>query len=243
MTIAVVPLIFHSHLTLCFCQKVALEFAQTINIIRKEDCMSHLKRIGFILAALLSTNASANINANNGFYIGGDLGIARYDRLEGAAVGRLFDIFYTSGTSLILRPYVGYRFTDYLALEAGYNDIENQKNHDDGYWGADHYRLYSFDLAGTLIAPFANGLSLFAKGGLAYTHQNVYNKRYTDGQVIIDSTSNRMQPLLGVGISYNFTKNFATDLSYTNYISSGNIGKIILVGVGVSYTFGGNSAT
>jgi hypothetical protein len=93
MTIAVVPPNFHSHLTLCFFQKVALEFAQTINIIRKEDSMLHLKRIGFILAALLSTNASANINANNGFYIGGDLGIARYDRLEGAAVGRLFDIF------------------------------------------------------------------------------------------------------------------------------------------------------
>ncbi|MCD6039822.1 MAG: hypothetical protein K0S27_1222 [Gammaproteobacteria bacterium] len=52
-----------------------------------------------------------------------------------------------------VRPFVGYHFTDYLALEMGYDDLVNNSyaGGDGTGWGTlgpDHYRLYAIDLAG-----------------------------------------------------------------------------------------------
>jgi hypothetical protein len=196
-----------------------------------------LAKISFtILFAILGTNAAAGINAYKGFYIGGNLQAVAYSRVQGAALGGVFPF---GSSSLVARPYIGYRFNDFFALEAGYNDFVNEDNYtNNDVWGPDHYRLYSVDLAGKFIAPFESGFSVFAKGGLAYTHQNVYNQTFVGGIISANTNSNQIQPLVGLGTSYNFNKNFAAELGVNYYFPVGNIGEISVLGLGINYTFG-----
>jgi opacity protein-like surface antigen len=197
--------------------------------------------VALLLSTLINTPAIAAINANPGFYVGGDIATVVYDRPKGAA----FD-FFDNGVDGVLRPYIGYRFTDYIALELGYNDITNQNNSVSGgsgmfTFGPDHYRLYNIDLAGKLIMPFESGFSVFGKAGLAYTHQDVYNQTFVGSTPSVDTESNQVQPLVGVGVSYNFTKNFASDFSYTYYAPAGLVGRMNMLALGLSYTFGHSS--
>lgn len=196
----------------------------------------HLRKL--LIAALttvFSTSGFCAINANSGFYVGGDFVVDHYERPDGAALGGLFNNVLPGG---ILRPIIGYRFNDYLALEAGYNDIENENRNGNAYWGPDRLRIYSYDLAGKAILPFDTGFSLFAKGGLAFTHQYVYNVVLAGGTPIANDTTNRMQPLVGAGVSYNITKNLATEFYASYNFPSGSIGGIEMIGLGVTYTFG-----
>ncbi|OGT51939.1 MAG: hypothetical protein A3E84_03855 [Gammaproteobacteria bacterium RIFCSPHIGHO2_12_FULL_42_13] len=74
----------------------------------------------------------------------------------------------------VIRPNIGYRFNDYLALESGCNDIENESRNGNAYWGADRLRIYTYDLAAKgIVVPFKNDLSLFAKSGLGLMHQYI----------------------------------------------------------------------
>lgn len=190
-----------------------------------------------IFAAAICSSSFAAINANPGFYVGADWAVYKYDRPYNAAWGGFFSNHLFPHD--LLRPYVGYRFNDYLALEAGYNDIENESRDGNDYWGPDRLRIYTFDLAAKGIVPFENGFSLFAKGGFGWTHQYVYNVVYVGQLPIADYTTDRIQPLFGVGTSYNFTKNFAADFSINRYLPSGQIGGISMAAIGFSYTFGG----
>lgn len=189
-----------------------------------------------ILLCGLSLSANAGINASNGFYLEGQAIGGSYHPPEGAAFGNF-------GIDLTLRPEVGYRFNDYFALEAGYTSLVNNSypggdNDGLGVLGPDHYRLYALDLSGKFIYPFQSGFSIFAKAGAAYTHQSVYNKTYADFELPnVDVTANRIMPLAGVGVSYNFTQNFATDISFSRYFGNDAIGNINLIGLGLSYTF------
>lgn len=192
--------------------------------------------IVILFASLGLSSAFANINANNGFYIGAGLNSASYIAPDGAS----FDSTVLP-LSLYIRPYVGYRFNDYIALEGGYNDLANDSNAATDTSGPDHYRLYSFDLAAKGIMPFANGISLFGKAGAAITHQDVFNQILPNGVISVDSNTNQVQPLLGVGISYNFTKNTAAELSFTHLFANGNINDINMLGLGITYTFGSDT--
>lgn len=187
------------------------------------------------VAVLFSSSGYCAINANPGFYLGADMAVYHYDRPSGAAIGNVFGYFFPES---VLRPYIGYRFNDYVALEAGYNDIENESSNGNATWGPDRLRVYTYDLAAKGIVPFENGFSLFAKGGVGLTHQYVYNVVFTGNPPTTNYTTNRFQPLVGVGASYNYTKNFATDFSINQYFPSGPVGAISMVELGLSYTFG-----
>jgi opacity protein-like surface antigen len=189
-----------------------------------------------VVLMLLSGNSAAYVNANSGFYLGGDLSVIHYQTPKNAAAFSNFLGFPVG----MLRPYVGYRFNDNFALEAAYNNIENSSHHANNGWGPDALRIYSFDFSAKAIAPFESGVSLFAKTGFAVTHQYVYNVVFEGSAPLVNQTSDRVQPLLGAGISYNFTPNLATDLSYTKYFANGPIGDMDMVAVGLTYTFGGS---
>lgn len=202
--------------------------------------MKYMKLSLFMLL-FSATNTYAAINANPGFYVGGAIS----DSFATAPPGTsLAGVIGTELFSFGLRPTVGYRFNDYLALEGGYLNATDEKftpkANDD--LGPDEIHIYSFDLAVKGIIPFESGFSLFAKTGLAYTHQYVYNKVFiSDLEPLVDKTSNRLQPLVGVGLSYNFTKKFASELSYTYYVPSNDIGKISMVALGLTYSFGSST--
>lgn len=199
--------------------------------------MNLFKTCPAILAALLATNAHADINANNGFYLGGQFGLVNYSDVEGES----FNASLSHIAPFYLRPYAGYRFSDFLAIEGGYTNIENSSFPGDNTLGPDHFKLYNIDLAAKVIKPFSNGFSLFGKLGGAITHQDVFNQMFANNPNSITADTNQtvLQPLLGVGVSFNFTKNIAADLSYTYLFKIDQVKPIQTLGLGLSYTFGG----
>ncbi len=193
------------------------------------------RHLAAVAAAFISSSGFCAINANTGFYVGGEFDLDHFERPSGAAIGD--NIFSLPGG--LLRPLIGYRYNDYLAVEGGYNDIVNENRGAHNIWGPDALRIYTYDLSAKGIYPFESGFSVFAKGGLAYTHQYVYNLVFvSDTTPAANSPTNRIQPLIGVGVSYNITKNLATDIAASYYFRSGSIGSITLLGLGVAYTFG-----
>lgn len=200
-----------------------------------------------LLFVLLSTNSYAAINANPGLYFGGALSVANSTTPSGSS----FSGYLDTVAHMSLSPTVGYRFNDYLAVEGGFLYAANNSNSGQNYsvdntrpWGPDELKIYSFDAVVKGIVPFESGFSLFAKGGLAYTHQYVFNQVFaniTDPEFVTKKTSNHFQPVVGAGVSYNFTKNFATELSYNYYVPTSNIGKISAIELGLTYTFGGDA--
>jgi opacity protein-like surface antigen len=191
----------------------------------------------FCLLSLSATTSFAGINAANGFYIGGDLAFTIYDPVDGAAMD----------SSLIaidgyIRPYIGYRFTDYLAIEGGFDYLVNDHNAGGkatipGTSGPDHYKLTAIDLAGKIIYPFVNGLSVFGKAGFAVVHQDVFNQTYQNDEPEVDTNTTRLMPLVGVGASYNFTQRIAAEISYVHIQRVNPIKNIEILGAGLSYTF------
>lgn len=191
----------------------------------------YIRVLLFILFNLLLTPTWAGINAANGFYLGGDFTYGSFQPVEGAAIN----------SSLIpiagyVRPFIGYRFTDYLAIEAGYDDLVNDKNNSNRE--PDHYRLYAIDLSGKFIYPFQSGFSLYAKGGAAYVHQDVYNSVFIVRQITwANSKANKIMPLVGAGVNYNFNQHFSSNLGITHIQHIAPIGSIDMISLGLSYTF------
>lgn len=190
-----------------------------------------------VLSALVSVNTFAAINANTGLYLGiGDAGY-NFRVPQGSSFSSSFGHIFPNE---MFRPVIGYRVNDYLAFEAAYNDVVNDSNSGDSVLGPDRLRIYSYDFSAKGILSFESGFSAFAKGGIALTHQYVFNQLYANNSnsVIVDSMSNRTQPLAGIGASYNFTKNISADMFYNYYFESGDIGEMRMLGIEFTYTFG-----
>lgn len=180
-------------------------------------------------AALFSTNGFCMINAAKGFYLGAAAGFIHYIEPAGSTVN-------APTATPMLRPVVGYRFNDYVAVEGGYNDVVNKTNAGNSVVGDDKLRIYTFDLACKLIRPYANGFSLFGKLGLGYTRMTVFNQPLLANPPTVNYANNRAQGLMGAGISYNINKNFAVDLSGSYYFRSKQIVAMELGAVGLTYT-------
>lgn len=117
-----------------------------------------------------------------------------------------------------LRPYLGYRFDDHLALEVGYDSLNRKSDS----------KMQGVDLLGKAIVPFPHNFSFFLQAGFAYIHQDIKNYR----------TKNNILPAGGVGVGYNFTQHFATDLSYLHMTDTfGKIKSIDFAAIGLSFTF------
>jgi|LakMenEpi03Aug12_release.lakeMendotaPanAssembly.Ray.scaffolds.fasta_scaffold112320_2 opacity protein-like surface antigen len=201
-----------------------------------------MKRI--ILPSLLCLLPSLTLASNSahGFYLGGNLVFAAYKPAKGCALNNhlipIADYF---------QPYIGYRINDYFAIESAFNCIVNDHSNggepvtdpfgDEQKWGPDHYKLHSVELAVKVIKPFFIGLSVYGKVGAALVHQDVFNQIYQNDTPLIDSVTDKMLPVLGGGINYNFTQHIAADISFTHTQAVKSIGNINTIGVGLNYTF------
>lgn len=188
------------------------------------------------LALLASTMSYANINAAQGFYIGGDLTGTSYHTPSESSLDSSVSSYGTPVASYI-RPYAGYRFNDYVAAEVAYDDVAADSEPVPNIFGAGHFRLYGADATAKLIYPMDNGFSVLGKAGLAYMHQSTYNVIGTNTMPNIDRTCNAILPVIGAGASYNFDQHFATNLNFTYILSNSTIGPISMLGLGLSYTF------
>ncbi len=134
--------------------------------------------------------------------------------------------------------YVGYNFTDWFGIEVAYNGFSNFKINDGN--GSHKLKIYGPEVATRFAYPLdENGSDIFARIGIAYHTDHLSNSNHG---------ADAWDPLLGIGIQYAFTRNFAARAGYDYYFNSfdsdykpeskvdGGMGFLY---VGFQYTIGG----
>lgn len=213
--------------------------------------MNNSKWLAVIFFCFMTLNnalAANGTNAKTGFYLGAALGDNHLTPPLGSSLNTELDSSNFGIGDFSFMPIIGYRFNDYFALEAAYNDISNDNNipgenesatnFEGVAKGPDHYRLWSTSLAAKFIHPWSSGWSVYGKAGAAVTHQDDYNLiDAVDTKPAIDSTTTHVQPLAGGGVTYNFTQDTAVDFGYTRQFQEGVTPQISVLSVGLDYTF------
>lgn len=161
-----------------------------------------------------------------------------------------------STTGAAGRVFLGYSFYDWFALEGGYSYFTPANYNIEicpskGGCGNPTIGASAFDFVGKLMYTFCNTIGVFAKAGLAITYYKVSGSlngaalpngaipTCGSGQVNCGHTQNftKLRGTYGVGLSYNLSPNWITDLSYTVISGSSNQPKIDFVALGISYHF------
>ncbi|RDH40826.1 MAG: hypothetical protein CFE62_001455 [Candidatus Aquirickettsiella gammari] len=144
------------------------------------------------------------------------------------------DTKYQGG--LIGRLSVGYQFSPYWALEAGYLQLAKQKsNLSVSANDAVTLKQHAFDVAGKGILPISDKFNLYAKAGMAYLINNVNN-----AQIVAPIAKYNWAPEAGVGVTYNISNNVFVDTAYTHIhpIGKNKPSNIDFATVGIGYSFG-----
>ncbi|MFC7288913.1 outer membrane beta-barrel protein [Herminiimonas glaciei] len=187
-----------------------------------------------LLVVLLGTALAAPMAAYaEGAYVGVNVG--RSDqKLSVDGIGSISD----SGTGY--KVYGGYGFNKNFGLEAGYNKLGTGKASyvDGANSGSISSKPSAFYLAVTGTLPVNEQFSLFAKVGASFNRTKVYAE---ENGVSESAKENHTSTLLGLGASYNFTKNVSVVAEYEDF------GKIVkvdglhlkanLLSIGVRYKF------
>lgn len=181
---------------------------------------------------LTTAFAADGLNAKSGIYLGGGVATSAFSYRDNSGHWTDFGMLYS------LVPVIGYRFNDYFALEWNYNSLIDDNTDANGIWGPSHHRLWTTSLAGKLIQPWSNGLSVYGKAGFAVTHEDAYSQLLIGTPPMYDINETRVQPLVGAGVSYNFTQSTAINFDLSNQFQVADITNITTAMLGLTYTFG-----
>jgi OOP family OmpA-OmpF porin len=131
-------------------------------------------------------------------------------------------------TDIGFKVYGGYRFNRNFAIEGGYTDFGKFTSHSvvtsggsgtgDGEWKA-----YSIDLSALGILPLNERFSLFGRAGLSLWNMDFTFTAAGPGGVGIASESRTgFSPLLGIGATFNFTRQLALRAEFERHFSVGD---------------------
>jgi len=115
--------------------------------------------------------------------------------------------------------YGGYQFTKNWGIEAGYNDLGNSYNVDftiAGLPGSGSVKIQNWYLAGTGTLPLTDQFSIFGKLGAVANHSSLGNV-CVSGVCVPGGSDNHTDVLLGAGVQFAFTRNWAALLEYEDY--------------------------
>lgn len=157
------------------------------------------------LPALAATSVlAADAAASPSFYIGGGLGTSNFKTDCNAGVS-------CSNPSLNFKLLTGYRFSPNFAVEGAYANFGTIKEKSD--METAKARLHSFTLSGLGIIPLSNEAHLFGKLGVHFSRGKLdINSR--DGGESSSDNYRKTGLLLGAGLQYDFTRNFAGRVEY-----------------------------
>ncbi|HET7772540.1 MAG TPA: porin family protein [Burkholderiaceae bacterium] len=175
-----------------------------------------------LLAGLGSTGAAMAQTAQ-GPYVGATAGVSRFsvDCTGTTTCDK-------SGTAFKL--YGGMNFNEIFGAEVSYNELGKAKGTVLGV-GVEN-KVRSFDVAGTARYPVSNDVSVFGKLGMG----NIRAKVSAAGLSESDSS---WQPVVGVGVNWNLSKEFAlrAELENRRYKFQGEKDTINTFSVGAQMNF------
>ncbi|MDR3477687.1 MAG: outer membrane beta-barrel protein [Gammaproteobacteria bacterium] len=181
--------------------------------------------IASLAGLFIASTASATIA---GAYVGGQLGWGQTNIFKGVNTQG----YKTNDTGIAGRLFGGYQINQNFAAELGYMKFSNATvKHESG-----DIQTYAVDIAAKAMMPLSNSFGVYGKLGAAYLNESF---GISNGNSRVSFSEGKVYPELGVGVSYDFTQQLSTDLSYTRIqkTSNGNLNSTDFVGLGLSYHF------
>lgn len=181
---------------------------------------------------LLVASSVALADENSGLYLGVQGGVAdsHYSNSDYTLLRNTVD-----STKFAGRVYGGYAFSEFLALEAGY-DYLGRPNLNDRITGSKQdFLQQGVDVVGKATLPLDYGFGFYVKAGGIWVHRGPVNSQ--GGLFIQRDSSSKISLLGGAGVSYAFGQPVAIDLSWTKSMSNNSLPKMDLYMVGLIYKF------
>jgi len=135
------------------------------------------------------------------------------------------------------RPFIGYRFNDYVAIESAYLhlvDVSTNKTIFGDPIPEESSKISGGDLSLVLNYPFLSGFNVYGKVGVAVVHTKL-QERYFWKSVDIDEID--FLPEVGGGVDYYFKKRFSIGLTATNLFGMKNTPRMTTFGLRTSFIF------
>lgn len=173
---------------------------------------------------------------NSGFYIGGQLGGCdlhyNSDDFKSAQISSIKD------QGLGGRLALGYDLNSNVGFECGvtlYESPEFKINQGETL----RFDQSSLDLLGKLSLPVTSNLKFYTKGGVSFVHRENLELSSKGVAIKVENLSDdRIQPILGVGISYAFNPRLSGDLGYFRTFGSQDSKAIDFYAVGFTIRLG-----
>jgi len=205
------------------------------------------------IAAMASSHASAT---DSGWYLGGNLGLAKASVDDERIIDGLLAGGFTAASlkdddsDLGYKLFGGYQFNRYLALEGGYFNLGEFGFKADtvpaGTLGG-NIKLQGFNLDGLVHVPLSDRFSAFGRLGANYAQAK---DKFTDSGAVHVLDPKRSKKDLnykfGLGLEYDFSSALSLRLEGERYRiddAVGNKGDIDLASLGLVYRFGTAEAT
>lgn len=202
--------------------------------------------------ALFSMQGAHAQSADQGWYAGVNAGTA-HSGLSGGDVDNTFanqGITSSTGTDKHDGIYsfdLGYKFHQNFAVEGSYVDLGRYDfNSNVTAPAADtasgNYRVKGWTASAVGILPLQNGFSAYGKLGLVYADTSLNVASNTGATGISGASKWSTRPLVGLGVSYDFTPQWVGKAEWNHYNNLGNAStgggtNIDTYTVGVAYKF------
>ena len=190
--------------------------------------MKSLKKL-VLRALFLGVGWSLASGAYAQFYVGLGVGQAHASvpSLNATVDGIPVTASLSKDNDTSYKIYGGYQFTKNWGVEAGYNDLGNSYNVDftiGGLPGNGSVKVQNWYIAGTGTLPLTDQFSIFGKLGAVANHSSLGNV-CVSGVCVPGGSDNHTDLLLGAGVQFAFTRNWAAVLEYEDYgkVSSDDI--------------------
>lgn len=189
-----------------------------------------------ILSAQLSMQTFAACSLSSGWYGDGDIGYTR-------AVGKSYPNSTSNKSSGQGWSFaIGYKFTRYVALEAGYTRYMATRIRNSQGITAARDNHYSADVTSKLILPImATGLEFFGKLGIMQitSHIGSINPAAAAVNNMTFNTGNQTSTGLywGLGAQYYFTPGISAHIQYAQGQGNNKTGSLGLGSIGLSLLF------
>jgi OOP family OmpA-OmpF porin len=199
------------------------------------------------LLALCGLIATSQAMAQKGLYIGGSAGSSKID--DDIALGGLITSGTVDGSSTGFKIFGGFQFNDYFALDLALVDLGKAK-YSGTYFNAPvtggTVDIWGLNFSAVGILPVSESFSVFGKVGLFAWEADAKD---TTGGFPFSTNESGADFSFGLGMSYNFTKNWGVRLewerfmvgggedAYTGQPNSTGSANVDLLSLGVAYRF------
>ena len=183
----------------------------------------------FLAITGLGCAVGAQAAADNGWYLGA--GVGRSDARDLSGIdSTLAGYGITSRSSIddsatAWKLFGGYQVNKHFGLEGGYADLGRYDINSSvtapgagpgaGNWEADNV----WSLAAVGYLPIHDRFSAFGKAGLAYSRVNF---THSSPGAAVNASDNTTNPLFGLGLKYDFTKNASVRGEFERYQNLAN---------------------